>query len=89
MALGTILLATAVGGGTYLYAKSKQSSDGTAAVAGVATGAGTAAAVMIVGALLPVLIPLAVVVGVVGVPAYFIGKSKADRKALGPGRGDY
>lgn len=86
MALGTILFATAVGGGTYLYAKSKEASNGTAAVAGVATGAGTAAATLIVGALLPVLIPLAIVVGVVGVPAYYIGKSKSERKALGPGR---
>jgi hypothetical protein len=84
MALGTILLATAVGGGTYLYAKSKQASSGTAAVAGVATGAGTAAATMLLSVLWPVLL----VVGVVGVPAYFIGKSKSERKALGPGR-DY
>lgn len=84
MALGTLLLATAVGGGTYLYAKSKQASSGTAAVAGVATGAGTAAAAMLLSVVWPVLL----VVGVVGVPAYLLGKSKSERKALGPGR-DY
>jgi hypothetical protein len=84
MALGTLLLATAVGGGTYLYAKSKEASSGTAAVAGVATGAGTAAAAMLLSVVWPVLL----VVGVVGVPAYLIGKSRNGPKALGPGR-DY
>jgi hypothetical protein len=42
MAIGMIALATLVGAGTYAYAKSKQASNGTAAVAGVAGGAGTA-----------------------------------------------
>ncbi len=85
MALGTILLATAVGGGTYLYAKSKKASSGSAAVAGVATGAGTAAAMM----LLSVFWPILLVIGVVGVPAYYLGKGAKERKALGPARDDF
>ena len=87
MALGLVLLATAVGAGTYLFAKSKKATDGTAAVAGVATGAGAAAAVVLVQALMPVLI----VAGIIGLPAagfYYLGKSKGERKALGPGK-DY
>jgi hypothetical protein len=86
MALGLVLLAAAVGGGTYVYAKSKNASDGQAAVAGVATGAGTALTAVLVSALLPIL----VIATVIGVPAagayYFLNKDK--RKALGPGR-DY
>lgn len=88
MALGLILLATAVGGGTYLYAKSKQATTGTAAVAGAATGAGAAGAVLLVQAALPLLI----VAGIIGLPAagiYYIGKARGERKALGPGRRDY
>ena len=87
MSFGLIALAAAVGGGTYLYAKSKEASNGTAAVAGVATGAGAAATAVLVSALLPVLI----VAGIIGLPAagfYYLGKSKGERKALGPARDD-
>jgi hypothetical protein len=86
MALGLVLLAAAVGGGTYVYAKSKKASDGQAAIAGVATGAGTAVTAFLVSALLPFL----VIATIIGVPAagayYYLNKDK--RKALGPGR-DY
>jgi amino acid transporter len=86
MALGLVLLATAVGGGTYVYAKSKNASDGQAAVAGVATGAGTAVTAFLVAWLLPIL----TIATIIGVPAagayYYLNKDK--RKALGPGR-DY
>ncbi len=84
MALGLVLLATAVGAGTYLFAKSKKANNGTAAVAGVATGAGAAGAALLVQALFPIL----VVAGIIGLPAagfYYLGKSKGERKALGPG----
>ena len=87
MSFGLIALAAAVGGGTYLYAKSKEASSGAATVAGVATGAGAVAAAVLVQALLPVII----VAGVVGLPAagfYYLGKSKGERKALGPARDD-
>ncbi len=87
MAIGLFLVATAVGGGTFLYAKSKQATSGTAAVAGVATGAGAAVAALALQALLPI----AILAGILGIPAagfYYLGKSKAERKALGPGR-DY
>lgn len=83
--IGTILFATAVAGGTYLFAKSKDAKNGTAAVAGVAGGAGAAVAVVVAQALLPV----AIVAGIIGLPAagfYYLGKSKGERKALGPGR---
>lgn len=83
MSFGLIALATLVGGGTYAYAKSKNASNGQAAVAGVATGAGTAATAFVVSALLPVLM----IAAIVGVPAagayYYFNKDK--RKALGPG----
>lgn len=86
MALGLVLLAAAVGGGTYVYAKSKKASDGQAAIAGVATGAGTAVTAFLVSALLPFL----VIATIIGVPAagayYYLNKDK--RKALGSGR-DY
>ncbi|NVB38132.1 hypothetical protein G6O69_09835 [Pseudenhygromyxa sp. WMMC2535] len=57
-------------------------------MAGVATGAGAAGAALLLHALLPVLI----VAGIIGVPAagfYYLGKSKGERKALGPGSNDY
>lgn len=86
MALGLVLLAAAVGGGTYVYAKSKKASDGQAAIAGVATGAGTAVTAFLVSALLPFL----VIATIIGIPAagayYYLNKDK--RKALGSGR-DY
>lgn len=81
MAIGLILAAAAAGGGAYLYAKSKKASTGTAAVAGVATGAGTALAVQ--------LLPLLIALGFIALPAagiYYLGKSRGERKALGPGR---
>ncbi len=84
MALGLVLLATAVGGGTYVYAKSKNASDGQAAVAGVATGAGTAVTAFLVAWLLPIL-TIATIIGVPAVGAYYY-LNKEKRKALGPGR---
>ena len=88
MSVALVALAAAIGGGTYLYAKSKKASNGTAAVAGVATGAGAAATAALVGVLLPYLI----VAGIIGLPAaglYYIGKARGERKALGPARDDY
>jgi hypothetical protein len=85
--LGLALLATAVGGGTYVYAKSKNASDGQAAVAGVATGAGAAATAFIVSALLPFLV-IATIIGVPAAGAYYYLNKDKSRKALGPGR-DY
>lgn len=86
MSFSLIALATLVGASTYVYAKSKNASNGTAAAAGVAGGAGTAVAATIVSAMLPVLF----VLGVVALPAagayYYFNKDK--RKALGPARGD-
>ena len=44
--------------------------------------------VVLVQALMPVLI----VAGIIGLPAagfYYLGKSKGERKALGPGRDNY
>jgi uncharacterized membrane protein YfcA len=87
MSLGLLALATLVGGGTYLYAKSKNASNGTAAVAGVASGAGTALTAAVVSFLFPFLL----IAGIVGVPAagvyYYFNKDK--RKALGPARDDW
>jgi hypothetical protein len=84
MSLSLVALATLVGAGTYVYAKSKNASNGTAAVAGVASGAGTAVTAALVTALFPILL----VMGIVGVPAagvyYYFNKDK--RKALGPAR---
>jgi hypothetical protein len=80
--LVTAMLALAVGGGTYLYAKKRQAPNSTAAVAGVVTGAGTVAAATVFAATWPLLF-------LVGVPAaaiYYYGKSKGQR-ALPPGRG--
>lgn len=79
--LVTGLLALAVGGGTYLYAKKRKASSSSAAVAGVASGAGTAAAATVFAATWPLIF-------LVGVPAaaiYYYGKSKGQR-ALPPGR---
>lgn len=84
MSLGTILLATAVGGGTYAIAKSKNASNGTAAVAGAAAGVGTA----LVLPLLLGLIGWLIIIGLVSIPAagvYMLVKSK-DQQALPPGR---
>jgi uncharacterized membrane protein YfcA len=87
MALGLAALATLVGAGTYVYAKSKNASNGTAAAAGVASGAGTAVTAALVSALFPVLL----IAGIIGVPAagvyYFFNKEK--QKALGPARDDF
>jgi hypothetical protein len=88
MALGLVLLvAAAVGGGTYAYAKSKDASNGQAAVAGVATGAGTAVTAFLVSALLPFLV-IATIIGVPAAGAYYYLNKDKSRKALGPGR-DY
>ena len=87
MSLGLIALATPVGGGTYAYAKTKNASNSQAAVAGVATGAGTAATAFLVSALLPVLM-IAAIVGVPAAGAYYYFNKDKGRKALGPGR-DY
>lgn len=84
---GLLLLATAVGGGTYVYAKSKKASDGQAAMAGVATGAGTAVTAFLLSALLPFLV-IATIIGVPAAGAYFYLNKDKSRKALGPGR-DY
>jgi hypothetical protein len=87
MSFALVLLAAAVGGGTYVYAKSKNASNGQAAVAGAAAGAGTAVTAMLVSALMPLLV-LATIIGVPAAGAYyFLNKDK--QKALGPGRGDY
>ncbi|HLT36677.1 MAG TPA: hypothetical protein VK034_10330, partial [Enhygromyxa sp.] len=64
MSLSLFALATLVGAGTYVYAKSKNASNGTAAVAGVASGAGTAVTAALVSALFPVLL----VAGIIGIP---------------------
>jgi hypothetical protein len=85
--MGLAVLAVLVGAGTYVYAKSKNASNGTALAAGAATGAGAAVTAMLVSALLPVLF----VAGVIGIPAagayYYFNKDK--QKALGPGRSDW
>ncbi|KIG16746.1 hypothetical protein DB30_04219 [Enhygromyxa salina] len=84
MSIGAlVLLSTAVGGGTYAYAKAKNASNGQAVTAGVATGAGTAVTAVLVSALLPFLV-IAAIVGVPAAGAYlYLNKDK--RKALGPG----
>lgn len=77
-----LLIGAAVGGGTYLYAKGKKVKNGTAAVAGGATAAGTAAAVSFVSTFWPVIL-------LVGAPAalmFYWGRNKGEQKALGPGR---
>jgi len=88
MSFGLIALATLVGGGTYAYAKTKNASNGQAAAAGVATGAGTAATAFLVSALLPIL-TLAAIIGVPAAGAYYYFNKDKARKALGPGRNDY
>ena len=89
MSLGAlVLLATAVGGGTYAYAKSKNASNGQAAAAGVATGAGTAVTAFLVSALLPFL-AIAAIIGVPAAGAYLYLNKDKGRKALGPGSNDY
>lgn len=87
MSFTLIALATLVGAGTYVYAKTKNASNGTAAAAGVAGGAGTAVAATILGAMLPVLF----VLGVIAVPAAgaYLYFNKDKRKALGPAPDDY
>lgn len=88
MSLPLFILATLVGAGTYVYAKSKNATNGTAAIAGVASGAGTAVASWIVMTMLAFLIPILVVAGVVGLPAagVYLYFNKDKRKALGPAR---
>lgn len=86
MTFGLFLLAAAVGGGSYLYAKSKQASNGQAAMVGAAAGAGTAVTAALVSALFPVLV-LATIIGVPAAGAYYY-LNKDKQKALGPGR-DY
>lgn len=87
MSLTLIAIATLVGASTYVYAKSKNASNGTAAAAGVAGGAGTAVAAMVLSAMLPVLL----VAGAIALPAagayYYFNKDK--QKALGPARDDW
>ncbi len=86
MSLMLIAIATLVGASTYVYAKSKNASNGTAAAAGVAGGAGTAVAAMVLSAMLPVLL----VAGAIALPAgayYYFNKDK--QKALGPARDDW
>ena len=83
MALGTFLFAAAVGVGTYALAKSKNTSDGTAAVAGAAAAGGT----MVLVPLLLGLLGWLLIIGLVTVPAagvYFLMKG-SDRKSLPPG----
>jgi hypothetical protein len=83
MALGTFLFAGAVGVGTYALAKSKNASDGSAAMAGAAAGVGT----MLVVPLLLGLLGWMIIIGLVSIPAagvYFLMKSN-DRRALPPG----
>lgn len=84
MALGTILFAAAVGGVTYGIAKSKNASEGSAAMAGAVAGVGTA----LITPLLLGLLGWLIIIGLVTVPAagvYFLMKGN-DRKALPPGR---
>ena len=83
MAIGTILLAAAAAGGTYAVAKSKNKTNGEAALAGAAVGAGTAIALPFVLGVLG----WAVIAAVIGIPAagvYLYMKGK-DQKALPPG----
>lgn len=83
MALGTFLLAGAVGVGTYALAKSKNASDGPAAIAGAAAAGGT----MLLVPLLLGLLGWLLIIGLITVPAagvYFLMKGN-DRKALPPG----
>jgi hypothetical protein len=84
MTFGMILLASAVAGGTFAIAKSKNANNGTAALAGVAAGAGTAV-------VLPVLMALlgwVLILGLISIPAagvyLYMSKGK-DQKALPPG----
>ncbi len=83
----TLFAAILVGAGTFVYAKSKEASNGTAAAAGAATGAGTA----VTAALLAWMLPILFVAGVIALPAagayYYFNKDK--RKALGPARDDW
>jgi hypothetical protein len=83
---GLAVLATAVGGATYVYAKSKNASDGAAATVGAITGAGSAVTAFLISALFPFLM-VAAIIGVPAAGAYFY-LNKDKRKALGPGR-DY
>lgn len=76
----SLLVGTAVGAGTFLWAKNKRRvSTGNSAVAGVATGAASAAAV---GFLSMFFWPV-VIAGSLGA-AYYVGKGRTP-KALKPG----
>ncbi|TPV97282.1 MAG: hypothetical protein B7733_00340 [Myxococcales bacterium FL481] len=76
----SLLVGTAVGAGTFLWAKNKRrESTGSSAVAGVATGAASAAAVALVSTFFW---PIAVL-GAAGT-VYYLGRSRG-QKALKPG----
>lgn len=84
MAIGTILLAGAAGVGTYAAAKSKNKTNGEAALAGAAVGAGTALAIPLALTVLGWAVMAAVVAIPVGGAIYLLNKNK-DQKALPPG----
>ena len=80
MALVT-LVGVAVGAATFLYAKKKKTTNGTAAVAGVATGAGSAALTGLAIWALPYAF-----VGAAAYGVYSLVKGEDEPKALPPGR---
>jgi hypothetical protein len=85
MGILPLLIGAAAGGATYLYAKNKKASTGTAAVAGGVAGAGGAAATVAVSAIVATLWFPALIIGVPVGLAYMYGKSRG-QKALPPGR---
>ena len=80
MGIGTLLIAAAAGGATYAIAKNKNKTNGEAALAGAAVGAGTAIALpLAMGALF-----WAAVIGIPVAGGYYLF-TKDKQKALPPG----
>jgi len=74
-----LIIATAVGAATFYAAKKRRANNTTAAVAGMAIGAGSVATMMIASVVWPVAV-------IAGLPlAYLYGKSRGQSKALPPG----
>lgn len=80
MALAT-LIGIGVGAATFFVARKRRASNGTAAVAGVATGAGSALAATVALAALPYIL-----VGAGAYGIYTLAKGGDEPKALPPGR---
>jgi hypothetical protein len=78
----SLIVGAVVAGGTYLYAKKRKATSGTAGVAAAATGAASAGATWLALAAVAAAWPVLLLGGAVA-GAYYLGK-KGNQKALPP-----